>query len=170
MAIRFRPMTRDDLRRMHEWLQRPHISRWWVERETYEEVADRYLPAIQGKEPTDMYITLLDEEPIGFVQTYLVSDYPDYAALVGAGEGVAGVDLAIGDEALTGHGIGPEILRRFVDDIVFARETTTACLADPDSRNIASIRAFEKAGFRVVRVFHDPTDDELHTLVRRDRS
>lgn len=170
MKLRFRSMTREDLRQMHEWLQRPHISRWWVEHKTYEEVAARYLPAIEGQEPTDMYIALLDEEPIGFVQTYLCSDYPDYAALVGAGEGVAGVDLAIGDESLTGQGIGTEILRRFVDDVVFARETTIACLADPDSRNVASIRAFEKAGFRVVREFLDPEDGQMHALVWRERA
>ena len=105
-------MESDDLRSVHEWLQSPHVQRWWSSRETYEEVVEHYLPSIEGKEPTDLYIVLLDEQSIGFVQTYLVSDHPDYAALVGAGDGVAGVDLLIGDEALTGQGIGSEILRR----------------------------------------------------------
>jgi RimJ/RimL family protein N-acetyltransferase len=36
-------------------------------------------------------------------------------------------------------------------------------------RNTASLRAFEKAGFRAVREFVDPEDNELHTLVRRER-
>jgi RimJ/RimL family protein N-acetyltransferase len=163
-------MESDDLRLVHGWLSRPHMRRWWGGRESYEEIAERYLSAIEGKKPTDLYIALLDDEPIGFVQTYLVSDYPDYAALVGAGEGVAGVDLFIGDAALTGQGIGSEILRRFVDEIVFASPTTTSCLADPDVRNVASIRAFEKAGFRVVKEFVDPKDGQRHALVRRDRS
>lgn len=169
-ALRFRPMEADDLRLVHEWLQRPHVKQWWSDRETYEEVAEHYLPAIEGEEPTDLYIVLLDEQPIGFVQTYLVSAYPDYAALVGAGEGVAGVDLLIGDQELTGEGIGSEILRRFVEKIVFAPPTTTACLADPDLRNVASIRAFEKAGFRVVDEIVDPEDGERHAVVRRDRT
>ncbi len=168
-AIRFRPMEPDDLRLVHEWLQRPHVQRWWSERETYEEVAEHYLPAIEGKEPTDLYIAFLDEEPIGFVQTYLVSDYPDYAALVGAGEGVAGVDLLIGDEELTGQGIGSDVLRRFVEEVVFASPTTIACLADPDVRNVASIRAFEKAGFRLVDEIVDAEDGQRHAVVRRDR-
>jgi RimJ/RimL family protein N-acetyltransferase len=163
-------MTRDDLVLVHEWLQRPHVQRWWVERQTYEEVEEHYLPAIEGKDPTDHHIALLDEEPIGFLQTYLVSDYPDYAALVGAGEGVAGVDLLIGEEELIGKGIGTEMLRQFVDEVIFARPTTIACLGDPDAKNAASIRAFEKAGFRVVRELVDPSDGEIHALVWRDRA
>jgi hypothetical protein len=74
---------------------------------------------------------ILDEQPIGFVQSYLVSDYPDYGALIGVGEGVAGVDLLIGEEELTGQGIGSEILRRFVDEVVFALPSTTSCVARP---------------------------------------
>jgi len=163
-------MEPGDLRLVHEWLQRPHVKKWWSDRETYEEVAEHYLPAIEGKEPTDLYIALLEEQPVGFVQTYLVSDYPDYAALVGVGEGVVGVDLFVGDAALTGQGIGSAILRRFVDEVVFAASETTACIADPDARNVASVRAFENAGFRVVREFVDPEDGQTHALVRRELS
>jgi hypothetical protein len=34
---------------------------------------------------------------------------------------------------------------------------------------VASVRAFEKAGFRLVREFLDPEDGKRHVLVRRDR-
>ena len=162
-------MTRDDLRLVHDWHQRPHVARWWTERKTFEEVEEHYLPTIEGTEPTNHYIALLDGEPIGLVQTYLVSAYTDYAALIDAGEGVAGVDLFIGEKAWTGRGIGTEMLRRFVDEIVFADPATIACVADPDVLNVASLRAFEKAGFRVVRELIDPSDGQLHALVRRER-
>jgi len=169
MAITFRPLTRNDLRLLHEWHQRPHVARWWTERKTFAEVEKHYVPTIEGTDPTDHYLALLDGEPLGMIQTYLVSDYPDYAALIGEGEGTAGLDLFIGDEAQTGHGLGTEMIRRFVEEIVFAPPGTTACIADPDARNKASLRAFEKAGFRAVLEFVDPEDDELHTLVRRER-
>ena len=94
MALRFRRMTRDDLRLVHEWLQRPHVQRWWTERQTYEEVVEHYGPSIDGDEPTDHYLALLDDQPIGFLENYLVSDHPEYAALVGVGDGVAGVEGA----------------------------------------------------------------------------
>ena len=169
-ALRFRPLEPADLRLLHEWLQRPHVKRWWKDRETYEEVVEHYLPSIEGTDPTDLYLALLDEQPVSFVQTYLVSDYPEYAALIEVGEGVAGVDLLIGDEELTGQGIGSDILRRFVEEVVFVVPATTGCVADPDVRNVASLRAFENAGFRVVKEFVDPEDGELHALVRRDRT
>jgi RimJ/RimL family protein N-acetyltransferase len=162
-------MRRDDLPLLHEWLQRPHVQRWWRERETYEEVVEHYLPAIEGSDPTDHYLVVLDGRPVGFVETYLVADYPDHARLVGAEPGAAGVDLFIADADLTGRGIGTELLRRFVSEVVFARPATTHCVADPETENIASVRAFEKAGFRVVMEFLDPGDGKQHALVRLDR-
>jgi RimJ/RimL family protein N-acetyltransferase len=168
-ALTFRTVQPDDLPLLHEWLQRPHVRRWWKERESYGEVVARYLPAIDGTDPTDLYLALLDSEPVGFVQTYLVADYPEYAALVGAEPGAAGVDLFIADEQRTGKGLGTDLLRRFVDEVVFATPSTTHCIADPEVDNTASIRAFEKAGFRLVRRLVDPSDGTRHALVRRDR-
>ena len=153
---------------MHEWLQRPHVRRWWSDHGTYEEVVEHYLPSIEGSEPTDHYIVFLDERPVGFIEIYLASDHPDYAALVGVGAGVAGVDLFIGEAGLIGQGLGTEIITRFVEEALFASPATIACIAGPDTRNTASIRAFEKAGFRTVKEFVE--DGEPHTLVRRDRS
>jgi aminoglycoside 6'-N-acetyltransferase len=170
LSLRFRRMEADDLGLMHEWLRRPHVRRWWSEHETYEQVADHYLPAIEGSDPTDLYLVLLDDRPIGFMQTYLLADYPEYEALVDPGDGAAGVDLFIGEPELTGQGIGSEMLRRFVSEIVFATPSVRCCIADPEVENVASVRAFEKAGFHVVREFVDPGDGKTHALVRRERT
>lgn len=170
MRIAFRRMKANDLRLFHEWLQRDHVRRWWTDRETYDEVVEHYLPAIEGRKPTDLYVILLDQQAVGVIQTYLVSDYPEYRELIDVEEGVAGVDLFLADESLTGRGLGSRVLTEFVGDVVFAVPSTKACVADPDSDNRASIRAFEKAGFRVVRQLVDPADDgRLHTLMRIDR-
>jgi RimJ/RimL family protein N-acetyltransferase len=61
------------------------------------------------------------------------------------------------------------VLRAFVCDVVFASPEVTACIADPDTRNAASIRAFEKAGFRRVGEFFEPSDGQMHALVRLER-
>lgn len=169
MKIAFRSMTAEDLGVMHEWLQREHVRRWWTDRQTYEDVVGHYLPAIEGTDPTDLYFILLDERPIGFVQTYRVADHPDYHRLVGVERDVAGVDLFLADHHLTGRGLGSQALVQFIRDVVFAEPTINACVADPDSENHSSIRAFEKAGFRVVRQFVDPSDGRVHSLMRIDR-
>ena len=170
MKLEFRRLEEGDLHLLHEWLQREHVRRWWDKHETYEDVVEHYLPAIRGDDPTDLYVIEVDGEAAGFIETYLVSDYPEYEALVGTGGGVAGVDLFLADEARTGRGLGTAVLAQFLDDVIFAAPATTACIADPDAENSASIRAFQKAGFTEVRTVFDPPDgNRLHVLMRRDR-
>lgn len=163
-------MTEADLRLLHEWLERPHVKRFYGDHGTHGDVVDHYLPSIDGRDPTDHYIVLLSERPVGMVQTYLVEDYPTHASLMGVADGgIAGVDILIGEDALIGQGLGTEILLRFVDDIVFARGETAGCIADPAVGNIASVRAFEKAGFRIISDHVDPADGLVHAVLRRDR-
>jgi RimJ/RimL family protein N-acetyltransferase len=164
-------MTAGDLSLMHEWLQRDHVRRWWREHDTYERVVEHYLPMIEGRKPTDLHLIVVDDRPVGFIQTYLVADYAEYRDLVDVEDGVAGVDLFIAEHELTGRGLGSRVLAQFVRDVIFALPSTHACVADPDAENRASIRAFEKAGFRAVRDLVDPSDDNrVHTLMRIDRA
>jgi len=170
VRIGFRLLMAGDLPLLYEWLQREHVQRWWTDRETYDEVVQHYLPTIEGNRPTDLYLILSDDRPAGFIQTYRVSDYPEYRELVAVEDNVAGVDLFVAELELTGRGLGSKALSRFVVDIIFSDPEIHACIADPDAENLASLRAFEKAGFRVVRRFVDPNDhDRLHALVRLDR-
>ena len=167
MRIEFHPLTAADLPQLHDWLQREHVKRWWREHDTLEQVVAHYLPSIEGSEPTDHYLIVVDERPAGMVETYLVADHPEYDALVQVGPGVAGVDLFIGEEELIGRGIGTEVLRRFVEELVFGRPETHACIAGVEVANAASLRAFAKAGFEPVRDFEE--EGRPHRLLRRDR-
>jgi aminoglycoside 6'-N-acetyltransferase len=164
MDLRFRPMEASDLTVMRDWFARPHVREWW-EADAYDEM----LVSLEGRDPSDRYFVVLGERAIGYIQSYLLSDYPDYAKVVEVGADVAGVDLFIAEGDLIGQGIGTELIRRFVTEIVFARPEVVACVADPDVRNIASLRAFEKAGFRPDHEFIDPEDGLRHMLVRLDR-
>jgi aminoglycoside 6'-N-acetyltransferase len=168
VSIRFAPLTAGDLQQICEWLRRPHVERWWPgEAETYEQVVGHYLPAIEGRDPTDNYLIVVDERPVGMIQTYLVADYPEWESILQLGPGVAGVDLFIGEEDAIGRGLGPEILRAFVSEIVFAREGTQAVVAGVEPENVRSLRAFEKVGFRFA--FDYEEDGRPHTLLRCDR-
>jgi aminoglycoside 6'-N-acetyltransferase len=162
--ISFRPMIRADLPVVHEWLNREHVRRWWRDSRRLEQVEARYGPAIDGDEPTQMFVIEIDGRPAGSIQTYLVSDYPDW---IGDEPGVAGVDLFIADEELTGRGLGTRILTEFAREVVFASPAVTACVASLDVRNHPSRRAFEKAGFSPVREILDEGHVEL--LMRKER-
>jgi len=169
MLVGFRPLRESDLTLVHEWLGRDHVRRWWGDRGDLEQTVAHYGPSLDGRDPTDLYAILVDGRAAGMIQTYLVADYPDYAAVVGVGEGVAGLDLFLGEEELLGRGLGTEVIRTFVAEFVFTHDGTRACVADPDAENVASLRAFEKAGFARVSEFVDPEDGRLHALVQRDR-
>jgi aminoglycoside 6'-N-acetyltransferase len=164
-VIEFRPITEDDLPLLRNWLGRDHVRRWW--REPIEQELAAASAAIDGREPADQYLIVLDGRPLGMIQTYLASSDPDWNAIVQAGPGVAGVDLLIGEEALIGAGLGPRVLAEFTRRIVFADPDTPACIATVEEANRRSWRAFEKAGFRHVR---DLEEEGLpHRLLRLDR-
>jgi RimJ/RimL family protein N-acetyltransferase len=160
-VIEFRPLAEDDLPLVEEWLRRDHVARWW--RDDIAESLAEYRAALEGREPTDHFMIVVDGCAIGMIQTYLVSDYPEWEEVVQVGEGVAGVDLMIGEEELIGRGLGPQILSAFACDLV-AAPSIVATVEEPNRR---SWRAFEKAGFRHVRDVEE--DGDPHRLMRLDR-
>jgi aminoglycoside 6'-N-acetyltransferase len=163
--IGFEPLQSDDLPLVREWLGREHVRRWW--RDVIEESIAEYEQAIAGLDPTDHYLIVVDGRPVGMIETYLVSNHPEWEQIVQVGEGVAGVDLLIGEEDLTGQGLGPRVLEQFAREIVFSQTGTHACVAAVDEENRSSWRAFEKAGFRYVRDVEE--DGRPHRLMRLDR-
>ena len=163
--IEFEPLRKEHLSLLREWLARPHVRPWW--RDSIDDSIREYEQAIAGLDPSDHYLIVVDERPIGLIETYAVSDHPEWEAIVQVGEGVAGVDLLIGEADLTGRGLGPRILADFVERVAFARPDTLACVAAVDEENRRSWRAFEKAGFSYDRDVEE--EGHPHRLMRLDR-
>lgn len=153
--IEFRRFTHADLPLVHRWLNAEHVARWFdvdgVFYPSYERVAEKYGRYAGGEAPVDPYVIVCDGAPIGYIQTYLVDDYPDYARAVGVGPGAAGVDMLVGERGYAYRGLGSRALRLFLERIVFARAEAERCIIGPDPGNAAAIRAYEKAGFRYLR-------------------
>jgi len=147
----FRQLHRSDFPLLHRWLAEPHVVEWWHEPLDLPAIHAKYNPRIDGTEPTRVFIIEHDQRAIGWIQWYHWRDYPAHATLLGAGPASAGIDLAIGEMAMLGAGLGPKIIREFLDAFVFGDPAITAIICDPEERNIRSIRAFEKAGFGKVR-------------------
>lgn len=79
--VTLRLMTEHDLPMLHDWLNRPHIVEWWggdEARPTLREVTERYLPRVLVKVGVTPYIAMLNQEPIGYAQSYVA---------LGAGDG-----------------------------------------------------------------------------------
>ena len=129
----------------------------------------KYLPRIDGREPTHMFVIEHGSRSVGWIQWYRWADYLEHAAQLGAEPSAAGIDLAIGELELLGLGLGSNVIRAFVDSMVFADPAITACVSDPEVKNTRSVRAFEKAGFisaRTVQIFGESC---TRHVMRRDR-
>ena len=106
--VGFRPLVAGDLP-LAPRLARPRARAPLVgrARETSRTVDHEYLPALEGRDPTDLYVISSTAGDVGIIQTYLVADYPEYAPLVDAGEDAAGLDLFLGEASSSAAASAP---------------------------------------------------------------
>jgi|SRR5580658_7360656 aminoglycoside 6'-N-acetyltransferase len=167
--ISFRPLGRSDFPLLQEWLSAPHVVAWWHEPLDLASVTAKYGPRVDGTEPTRVFVIEHAGRPIGWIQWYLWSDYPEHAVQLGAELSSAGIDLAIGELAMTGLGLGPVAIREFLRQIVFADASVSAVITDPEESNLGSLRAFQKAGFTVTSTAQLAGEKFNRRVVRMDR-
>ena len=150
MTISFEPLCEADLPTLATWLSRPHVERWWREPCDLASVEERYRPLVDGSDPTDGFVVLLQGRPIGFAQSYRIDDDPEWRAcvqqLVGDTAGV-GIDYLIGDADLVGRGIGRRMIAAFVDDCWRRYPLAERVVVVLQQDNAASWKALEASGF-----------------------
>jgi aminoglycoside 6'-N-acetyltransferase len=146
----FLPLCRDDFALLAVWFASEHVAPWWREPADLASIEARYGPTIDGDDPSEVFIIELDSKPIGLIQRYLIDDDPDWArALADAGAPApsAGIDYLIGEQTLTGTGLGPRLIGRFVDEIWPRYPVVVAVVVAVQQENRRSWRALEKSGF-----------------------
>ena len=127
---------------------------------------DDYREAIEGRDPTYRYVAAIDGRPIGLFQHYRIADSPEYAEALALGEEAVGVDLFIGELEVIGHGHGPAMLGQFLRDVAFPFHGIDVCVIGPSVTNVSAIRAYEKAGFRPLKVVQVRDEPEPEFLMR----
>lgn len=158
--ITFRKLLHSDLPLMHTWLNKPHVHEWYDndKENTIEAITARYGPKIDGKKPTNCYLVLYEGKAFGYIQTYIVSDWPEFGNYVGYDEHTASIDLFIGEQEFLGKGFGSVMIKTFLKTVVFANPTIRTCIIGPEPQNARAIRAYEKAGFKHVKTVQIPGD------------
>src|SRR5437667_2346198 len=164
----FRPLARSDFPLLHRWLHEPHVLQWWREPFNLADLEAKYGPAIDGREAAHVFVIEYRHQPIGWIQWYRWRDFPDHARKLDAGTDSAGIDLAIGEPSLIGVGLGPAAIRAFIKDVVSADPTIRSVVTDPETNNERSLRAFIKAGFRVIRTVQLEGETFERSVVSRD--
>ncbi|MGO9451865.1 MAG: GNAT family N-acetyltransferase [Candidatus Binataceae bacterium] len=167
----FRPLELGDLPLMHLWVNTAHVREWWDKLATLDDVTAKYAPRILGKEPTRSFISEVDGKPVGYIQSYRIVDYPDYARHLEAGDNAAGVDLFVAETEHIGRGTGSAILWEFLRAVVFADSSVTECIIGPEIGNRRAIRSYEKAGFtywKTVQIPGERAPEYLMRITRRE--
>jgi RimJ/RimL family protein N-acetyltransferase len=172
--IAFRPLAEADLPLVHAWLNNPEVARWYglgFENQTsptLEQVAEYYAPRIPGEQPVICYIIEAAGRPVGFIQTYRIGDYPEYARAVDYDDDAWAIDLFIGEDDCRGGGFGSAAVSRFVETEVFSQPGVDTAVMSPNPDNKRGIRAYEKAGFRHLKtVWMPPENAYEYVMVRR---
>jgi aminoglycoside 6'-N-acetyltransferase len=150
MEPRFRRLTRDDFVTLSDWFSRPHVEPWWREACDAASIEKNYGPSVDGLDPTELFVIERGGRPIGFVQRYLFDENPIWKrslAPTGEHEKAVGIDYLIGDEALIGMGLGPQIIDAFVRSTSERYPGASEIVVAVQQANRRSWRALEKAGF-----------------------
>ncbi len=156
-SVEIRPLVREDFPGIVAWQSMPHVSRWWNdEARTVRDIEKHYGAALDGTDPTRLWVVAVNGRPCGFLQDYLIGDHPEFALLTAKPEAV-GFDYLIGDPNLVGKGVGTRVLWEFLTNQVrSAYPDAPTFFAAPDNRNIGSRRMLAKLGFIEGLWFDEP--------------
>ncbi|MCE9669880.1 acetyltransferase [Myxococcus stipitatus] len=156
----------EDLGRIVRWMRLPHVDAFW--HQAWPE--ERWRAELERQLAGDHALPcMLDVEgaPLAYLEVYrvardrLAGHYPHHPHDLG-------VHVAIGEPDRTGRGLGRALLREVARGLLAADPQCLRVVAEPDSRNAPSLRAFTAAGFRVVGPITLP--DKPATLLAHPRS
>ena len=168
--INFKKLQISDLRLMYKWLNTDFVKQWYGQKNySYEEVFEKYSAKMSVENLSNPFLILYARTPIGYIQSYRISDFPDYNKYVRADEKTAGIDLFIGEDDYIHKGFGTAILTKFLAEIIFSDDRIMRCVIGPEPKNEAAIRCYEKVGFRYFKTIHVAGEKEPECLMRIDK-
>lgn len=160
--IKFRRLNRDDFKVLSLWMSQPHVKKWWKESTNIEDIEKRYGPAVDNENGVEVFIIENNSKPIGLIQRYRIEDSEEWKKTLRPTRTPSngfGIDYFIGVLDLIGVGLGPQIIKEFVDKTWKRYPECPACVVTVSQNNKRSWRALEKAGFTKVWSGHLDSDD-----------
>lgn len=162
-------MTESDLPMLHAWLNRPHIVEWWGgedKRPTLGEVLEHYSPRVLAEQAVVPYIAMLDDEPIGYAQSYTALGSGDGWWEDETDPGVRGIDQSLANPSQLNKGLGTTLVRSLVE-LLFSDPAVSKIQTDPSPNNHRAIRCYEKAGFAQDKIILTPDGPAVYMVQTR---
>ena len=158
--ISFRPLTRADLPMLYDWLHRPHVAEWWHDQGDYEEFERDFLPLTVPTSSTRGYMAKLEDQLVGFIQSYVVKGSGEGWWPKETDPGARGIDQFLCNADQLGQGLGRMMIDAFVRQL-FEDPAVTKVQTDPSPDNERAIRCYRGAGFTPVEVVDTPDGPAL---------
>lgn len=166
LGISFRPLSAADLPLLYEWQRRAHVAQWWADPGTLESLAEDYLTDLDAPDATRAFIAWRNEQPLGFIQCYVVAGSGGGWWEDETDPGARGIDQFLADGSRLGQGLGSAMIHAFLGQL-FADPRVTKVQTDPSPDNERAIRAYRRAGFAPVRELMTPDGPALLMLCDR---
>jgi RimJ/RimL family protein N-acetyltransferase len=172
--ISFERLTRADLPLLHRWLNTAEVALFYGvgddnhKNPTVDEVIKEYEENFVPDPKNQAFLVHLGGRPVGYIQSYRIGDYPDYAKELGEEPDAWAIDILIGED-VRGQGIGSRAIDRLVEEQIFSRPGVTTCFVSPDPENERAKRAYGRAGFRYVKTVWLESEKGYEYVMRRDR-
>lgn len=165
--FRLRPVRlTTDLPLLVEWMNDPEIAAFW-ELDGPPATTEQHLrEQIEGDGRSVPCLGLLDGTPMSYWEVYR-ADLDPLARYYPARPHDTGVHLLLGPSRARGRGLGSLLLAALAERILQVRPRCSRVVAEPDVRNLPSVRAFERAGFECTGELDLPTKRAALMIRRR---
>ena len=166
--IDFRPLTEGDFPALTTWLAEPHVRKYYQKASvTLKDVALEYGSCVWGKEPTICHLAVSGGTPFAYLQCYRNADYPEWADIIGASDGIS-VDLYIGEPAFLGLGFGQAALSGFLRRVAFPNfRAESRAYITHEPGNTAALQCSMAVGFRRLRTFSENSVETILLAIDR---
>lgn len=164
--LKIRELTYEDLNLIYKWLTDKKVLEFYGGRDknyTFADIKEKYTEPWEDE--VIRVIIEYNNKPIGYGQIYKMYDelYEDYH-YPKTNEIVYGMDQFIGETNYWSMGIGTRYIK-LIFDFLKREKRADAVILDPHQDNIRAIRAYKKAGFRIIE---DLPKHELHEGEKKD--
>lgn len=160
----FKPLSTEDLEILCDWLEKPHVLKWWNDHLTRDEIKITYGQRI-GDHIVCPFIIYYHDKPIGFIQYY-------WASKVGDGwwpnedDHTVGTDQFIGEIDYINKGYGTAMLKAFIE-FLFCDPNVHKIMTEADPQNLRAKRCYEKAGFIEQGMVSTPDGESMMMTISR---
>ncbi len=156
MKISLAPLDTTHFPLLLKWLETPHVKKFWDPHVTWTPslIHAKYSDYVKGykieggiAKRMRAFVICVDDVPVGYVQGYDAHDFPRSNPLMGLKNNLSAFDVFIGESDFLKRTVASKALELFFKIL---DEDYAYTFADPDPKNRAAIRLYQKAGFKEI--------------------